>query len=311
MNSLFPRTGRPSLATLALSWALLGSLPGVCLDEASQNIPRPEWHVIKRPHPGKSSAVNPAADDLWLLTQSPAARTNAAPLVIILPMMGGPNLWAETRISRRLAERGIASAIMPLPQQFERRFFLDLPSGKLFLERDIKSLGNNMREALDDLIIAVDWIEQGGLPMLEPSWNPKLLGIAGISLGGITASLAMSRDQRIRAGAFLLAGAGLAQILAEGSETKLLAKKLNPSMEMISEQLSDLELPPPQAWANRPVLLAEARWDLVVPQSAQRRLRESIPHPQVVHLPSGHISAIAHIFWVEDEIADFFQENLK
>ncbi|MBI4063093.1 MAG: alpha/beta hydrolase [Elusimicrobia bacterium] len=279
--------------------------------------------------------TNPAVKELWIyvyLPQETRARDakgldpalrrddekiNQMPLVLVLPILGGQNLWIEEQFAKTLNQYGIAAAIVPFPQQFERRYFLELPSGMLFLERDPEKLALNFEQALIDLSTFADWIERGGAEKLQKGWRPKF-GIWGTSLGGILGSVAMSRDSRFKAGAFLLAGADPATILMEGRETKKIASKIKIGRKRIDGFLKEFDLDriardqsPEKLWAGRPVFLVEGVWDPVIPKGSRRKLRRAIPHARVLKLPSGHYTAILHMFWVKGKVARFFEQNLK
>ncbi|MEK7288066.1 MAG: hypothetical protein AAB091_05860 [Elusimicrobiota bacterium] len=263
-------------------------------------------------------AANPAAQELWMYLHLPERPAHDAPLVLILPILGGQNLWIERQFAQALNERGLAAAIVIFPQQFERRYFLSLPSGWLFLDRDPKRIAMNFRQALNDLRFILDWADEGGLETVEPQWKPKKIGVLGISLGAIVGSIAMARDERFAAGAFLLGGADPARLIMESHETNKIAKKLKVSYQELTQRLDGLDLGalarekgPGNLWKGRPLLIVHAVWDKVIPKACRDRLDQAMPHARVKKLWAGHFSAILRIGSIKKETANFFAENLK
>ncbi|MBI2070440.1 MAG: hypothetical protein HYT79_07520 [Elusimicrobia bacterium] len=268
------------------------------------------------------TADNPAAEHLWVYLHLPRKFNADTPFVIVLPILGGSDLWIENRFAAALTRRGLAAGILILPQQFNRRYFLSLPSGKLFLDRNPERLANNFKQSLKDIQTLITALQQGlalgGAGAGDGRWKPKKFGILGTSLGGIVGSVAMSRDERLQAGAFLLAGSDPASILTEGDETRRVAKKLGATRSTLAGLLEDFDLNgltarknPGGIWKGRPILLIHAIWDGVIPRPARRALDEAIPHAQITHIPAGHVSAIVYIGWIKNKVAKFFEENLQ
>lgn len=233
-----------------------------------------------------------------------------APVILILPMLGGRNLWIEEQLAVSFANRGMASLILVLPEQFERRPFLDLPSGRLFLGRTVGALARNFAQAELDAGQWIEWLQ--GPHLYKNRLDSNRLGIAGISLGGILSSLILYGRNEIQAGVLLLAGANPDAIIMEGALTKKLAAQFAGSQDEIREALKPFNL------ENRggarplpPVMIVEAFWDNIIPKSSRQKLRQAFPSAKLLRLPAGHVSAALHLFWVKGKVARFFAENLK
>ncbi len=80
-------------------------------------------------------------------------------------------------------------------------------SSKRFLSGDIERSMLAMRQGVCDVRRAVSWLNS------RPDVDGTRLAVAGISLGGIVASVAAAVDPAIQHGAFLLAGGDLSVIL--------------------------------------------------------------------------------------------------
>lgn len=265
-----------------------------------------------------NKTANPAVQELWMYFSLPPKLNSQTPLVLVLPIMGGQNLWIERQFAGALNSRGFAAAIVVLPQQFERRYFLSLPSGFLFLERDPRLVAMNFRQALNDLRFILDWAQEGGLGQVRPGWEPSRYGILGTSLGAITGSMAMARDERLKAGAFLLGGADPAMIITQSRETKKIASRLGVQYEDLAKKMDAINLVklaeekgPNPLWNNRPIFLVHAIWDRVIPKAAREALSRSMPHAKIKKIYAGHMTAIFYISSIKKQVASFFEESFN
>lgn len=256
--------------------------------------------------------AHPPWRELWVYLYMPPEDKRPCPLVIILPILGGQNLWIEEQFARHLADKGLASAIIVFPEQFFRRSFLELTSGFLFLGRRIEALAANFTQAGKDVRFFLDWLETHPRGFGPRQLKTGSIGILGVSLGALAGSVAMAHDTRLKAGAFLLGGADPAWIIAHGSLTKKIVRKLKVSYNDLLPQLEPHNLArQTPAWGGRPVYLVEAIWDTVIPRRSRKLLRQAIPHAEVTRIPAGHYTALVHLFWVQGKIGKFFKDNLQ
>ena len=129
------------------------------------------------------------------------------PAVVVLHILGS-DFPLSRYMAARLADRGVAALFVKLPYYGERR-----PpdrkgqSTKRFLSGDIERSMLAMRQGVCDVRRAVSWLNS------RPDVDGTRLAVAGISLGGIVASVSAAVDPAIQHGAFLLAGGDLSVIL--------------------------------------------------------------------------------------------------
>ena len=122
-------------------------------------------------------------------------------------------------MAARLADRGVAALFLKLPYYGERR-----PRGgptpvpRRFLSADIERTVTSMRQGICDVRRGISWLAS------RSDIDRARLGVAGISLGGIVASVAVAVDPAVRDGVFLLAGGDLSQILWGMPETEMFRK---------------------------------------------------------------------------------------
>src|SRR3954447_25784212 len=127
------------------------------------------------------------------------------PAVVVLHILGAD--FALSRyVCTRLAQRGVAALFMKLPYYGERR-----PAGtqKRFLSADMERSVLSMRQGVCDVRRSVAWLAR------RAEVAPARIGVTGISLGGIVATLAAEMEPTIHRAALLLAGGDLARILWE------------------------------------------------------------------------------------------------
>ena len=250
--------------------------------------------------------------EVWAYVYLPPKQPKPAPLALILPILGAPNLWTEEQFALTMADHGLASAILFFPQQFHRRTFLEVSSGFLFLGRSTATLAANFDQSLKDVEFFLDWFNQEGRGQFGGRIDAGKMGILGTSLGSLIGSVAMAHDQRLKAGVFLLGGADPAWIVAYGSLTKKMARKIGVTYDDLVKALEPFDLSRQEAqWNNRPVLLVEAIWDAIIPKHSRQLLKRAIPHAKTIWVPAGHYTSLLHMFWIKGRAASFLQENLK
>jgi dienelactone hydrolase len=188
---------------------------------------------------------------------------------------------------RSLAERGLAAFMLELPYHLERRAEGKL-GGAEFMTDDPQQLVEFGRQAVIDLRCVLDWLET------RPEVDSRQLGVVGLSLGAITANLAMGVDDRLKAGVSILGGGDLTGIiwrdpLARPWKSKL--SRAGVTEPMLSESLRPIE-PLTFADRNRPrrVLMINGCYDVLIPEASTRALREALDRPPIILMNSGHFS---------------------
>jgi dienelactone hydrolase len=188
---------------------------------------------------------------------------------------------------KSFAEQGTAAFMLELPYHLERRAKGKL-GGAEFMTADPQQLVEFGRQAVIDLRCVLDWLE------VRPEVDPQRLGIVGLSLGAITANLAMGVDDRLKTGVFILGGGDLTGIiwrdpLARPWKTKL--QRAGITEARLREALRPVE---PLTFADpnrtRRVLMINGYYDLLIPEASTLALRQALGNPPIFWMNSGHFS---------------------
>jgi dienelactone hydrolase len=224
------------------------------------------------------------------------------PAVIVLHILGAD--FALSRyIAARLADAEVAALFVKLPYYGERR-----PAGgqKRFLSGDLDRSVLSMRQGVCDVRRASAWLAS------RPEIDPARLGITGVSLGGIVASIAAAVDPTLNQAVFLLAGGDLAQILWEMPEPE--ARRYREAWTRSGRSFNDLKAVTtpldPLTYAERlktkRVLMIAGNVDEIVPPASARKLWEAAGRPPIVWEDCGHYSAIGFLLPAVRRTVDFF-----
>jgi hypothetical protein len=161
-----------------------------------------------------------------------------------------------------------------------------------------------MTQAVLDVRRTVDFLET------RPEFDSKRLGIAGISLGSIVATVAYGVDTRIKLATFMLGGADLAHIIWHSSRTEPVREELRHkgySEARLRQELAPIDAR--QYLSSRKgsdVFVIGGKYDTVVPKSDTQKLIDALPGCQVLWLDTGHYGGV----FVEKRLlrtaADFF-----
>jgi dipeptidyl aminopeptidase/acylaminoacyl peptidase len=169
---------------------------------------------------------------------------------------------------------------------------------------DPRETVSGMTQAVLDIRRAAAWLGA------QEEVDPLRLGVAGISLGGITAALAAGAEPRFSRVALLLAGGDVAQIGWESKETDRLRKSWLASggtRESLAEILRQVD---PVTYAGNVrgrVLMMNASHDEVIPRAATESLWRALGQPEIVWMDAGHYSAARFIFETLARVTDFFR----
>lgn len=222
------------------------------------------------------------------------------PAVVVLHILGAD--FALSRyLAARLAQRGVAALFVKLPYYGERR-----PPGteKKFLSSDMDRSLRSMRQGVCDVRRAAAWLAN------RPEVDPKQLGVTGISLGGIVASLVAAVDPTINQAALLLAGGDLARILWEMPEAAkyrdlwLKSGRTQADFKAVTAPFD------PLTYAHRLVgkrlYMMAGNIDEVIPPTSAKALWEAAGRPPIQWFDCGHYSAVGFLLPAIRETVDFF-----
>jgi dienelactone hydrolase len=227
----------------------------------------------------------------------------ARPGVLVLHSLGATRTQVERSLCRSLAERGIAAALMALPYHLERRPPGSRPSDVL-LHPEPERILSFFQQAEADLHASVTWLQA------RPEIDPRRVGVVGISLGAVVASLQMARDERLRVNVALLGGGDLAHILTHGALTFLARREyrrrglneaaLRRALAPVDPLTSARPLTPP-----RRMLMINGRYDVIMPSSDVLKLWRAFGEPPLLWLDTGHYGPGLISDHLDDVIGDF------
>jgi len=212
------------------------------------------------------------------------------PVVLILHYWGASDLKVERALADDLAERGLGSAIMTLPFHLQRT-----PeghrSGSMAVTGDPESIKFTIVEAVMDARRSIDFLAS------RPEFDPKQVGLAGISLGSIIGSAVYGADGRISRAAFMLGGVDLAHILWSSARVvpeREILRKNGYTESTLADDLAPVEpltlLKSRTAEGN--ALVVGAKFDTVVPRESTEDLIAALPHVQTLWIDTGHYGGV-------------------
>jgi dienelactone hydrolase len=223
------------------------------------------------------------------------------PSIALFPILGGD--YAETKA---VADHLVASGFNVL--RFERKAAFLAPGTTLEQQKDV------VREVVIDARRALDWW------LAQPGVDADRVGVVGISMGGIYATLLMAADPRIRAGVFVITGANVAELLARVTEIEveefrapLLARGM--TMDTLAAEAHrqfDPVDPAVFAAAIDParVLMITSVVDKVVRRENADRLHAALHRPHRILLPVGHYSTAFYFPLIKKEMVAHFRAVL-
>ena len=163
-----------------------------------------------------------------------------------------------------------------------------------------------MTQAVKDIRYATAWLGS------QDEVDANQIGIFGISLGGITASLAATAEPRLTKICPVLAGGDLNRILEQTQERHIRAAKESwissgHSLQELAELMKTVD---PCTYGNclkgRKVLMLNAKNDEVIPRQCTDSLWEAFGKPPISWYDCGHYTAIFHITDALTQSANFF-----
>jgi dienelactone hydrolase len=220
--------------------------------------------------------------------------------VVVLHILGAD--FALSRyMAARLADRGVAAMFVKLPYYGERR-----PKGanKQFLSTDIERTITAMRQGVCDVRRAAAWLAS------RPEIDPERLGAAGVSLGGIVASVAVAVDPALRQGAFVLAGGDLSTVLWEMPEAAKYRKlwvesgRTKADLKALTDPFDPLTHA--RGLVGKRCLMIAGKVDEVIPPASATALWEAAGRPPIRWYDCGHYSAVGYLLPAMRETVDFF-----
>ncbi|MBX3111284.1 MAG: alpha/beta hydrolase family protein [Fimbriimonadaceae bacterium] len=250
----------------------------------------------------------PENDTVKLRVIMPTERTGPVPVVILLHFWGATDNMVEVEMAERLAVRGMASVLMPLPYHLSRTP-RGMKSGELAVQPDPAKLRQTMAQAVLDVRRTVDWIAT------RNEFKPGAVAVAGTSLGSLVAELAYAVEPRFRAGAFMLGGADLAGVLWSSSrvvQQREALRRLGYTEDKLRQELVPVE---PLTFLKkddtRPTFVVRARQDTVIPPDTSQALIDHLGNVQVLVLETGHYGGFLVQRRLIDTVARFCEASFS
>lgn len=216
-------------------------------------------------------------------------RDEKVPAIVMLHILGG-DFELSRMCSRTLARSGIACLFLKMPYYGPRR-----PAGsreRMISPDPVKTVAR-MTQAVKDIRRGADWLCE------REEVDADRLGITGISLGGIVASLSGSIDPRFERNCFILAGGDFATLFMESAELDSERRKwkdANVTAEQVGTALREVD---PLTYAKRlrgrDVLMFNGKKDKVIPRTCAEQLWKEAGEPKQIWWNSTHYTAAFYL----------------
>lgn len=225
------------------------------------------------------------------------------PGVIVLHILGG-DFDLSRLVARQLASNGVAALFIKLPYYGPRK-----EPGV-----DIAMVDTNPHQTVKGFNQAVLDIRRGAAWLAaQEEVDPEQLGITGISLGGITTSLAAAGEPRFKKVCPILAGGDIVRVSAESPEAAVFREKWIADGGTIEELVEVLRPIDPVTHAERvkgrKIMMINARYDEVVPPACTESLWHAFGEPEIHWYDAGHYSFARFIFDALGKATRFFQPD--
>ncbi len=228
--------------------------------------------------------------------------------VIVLPIAAGKDLTLEQSVALYMVHRGFKAFVMPMPYQQERGKSV---GGKNVLKLDggLERFRDGVRQSVLDVKRVRQWmVEHAGV-------NPRRVGLVGISLGSLCASIVYSVDPGFQAAVLVLSGGDMAEVIWHGSKETLKIKneilaqgKDRNWVEEMVRPMDPLTYATPER--GKGIFMVNASQDEVFPWEATKKLHRAYGEPRILVLPGNHYSVAAFIPVVLESSAQHLRKRL-
>lgn len=222
------------------------------------------------------------------------------PGVVVLHILGG-DFHLSRLFCAGLAEKGVAALFLKMPYYGPRQ----QPGIKRrMISHDPSETVASMTQAILDIRRATAFLAA------QKEIDPKRLGIFGISLGGITGSLALTAEPRLQSACFLLAGGDLGRVAWESKElAKVRQQWIDGGGDEHSFRDTLVVIDPVRYGHNargRRILMLNATEDEVIPKECTVALWEAFGKPEICWYDGGHYSVARHLLDALRKTSTFF-----
>jgi dienelactone hydrolase len=229
-------------------------------------------------------------------------REGKLPAVIVLHILGG-DFPLSRAVCGVMNERGVAALFVKLPYYGPRR---DSKSERRMISVDPRETVEGMTQAVLDIRRAAAWLAS------REEIDAARLGICGISLGGITGSLALAAEPRLSSACLVLAGGDIGRIAWESPELEKVRTAWMDSGGTRDEFLNVVKTVDPVTYAanarGRRILMLNADRDEIIPRACTESLWQALGEPEIVWYEGGHYSVARHLLPMLNRASKFFAE---
>jgi dienelactone hydrolase len=226
------------------------------------------------------------------------------PAVIVLHILGG-DFPLSRLFCNALAQHGVAALFVKMPYYGPRRAAGD---PRRMISQSPHETVEGMTQAILDIRRATAWLAA------RPEVDDQELGIFGISLGGITSSLAAGVEPRIQNVCTLLAGGDMSQIAWEHRELNGVREKwlaTGGTKEEFFDVLRPIDPVTHAAGARgKRILMLNAADDELIPRACTESLWQALGEPEIHYYSGGHYTVIRHIFSAVLRVSQFFSATI-
>jgi len=275
---------------------------------------------------GFPSAFTPVLLDNTRVTGEyifPAGKKKAS-LVVLVHGMGDSSVIPCRLISKTLAKQGIASFIIYLVFHNKR--------GSQVIKNKYPSLSaeewfESYQLSVIDIRQVIDWAYN------RPEIEHENIAVAGISFGGMISTIAMSLDNRIKAGIFIVSGGNSSKMTRYSALLRLKYKiseaQYRKEQEEYAGYLSEVAargfenvdpgksayLTDPMTYSygikSRPVMMLNALFDEMIPRASTLDLWKALEKPPLSWFPATHASIWAWYPIMAPKIGKFFDNYIN
>ncbi|MBX7074730.1 MAG: alpha/beta hydrolase family protein [Pirellulales bacterium] len=223
------------------------------------------------------------------------------PGVIVLHILGG-DFELSRLVARALATNGVGALFIKLPYYGPRE---QPGSGVEMISEDAVQTVKGFKQAVLDIRQGAAWLAA------QPEIDPEQLGITGISLGGITGSLALTAEPRFKKAFLMLAGGDIARIGLESPEAAKIIGRWQAEGKTTEELFALLKPIDPCTYGKnvqgRKIVMFNAKHDEIVPPACTESLWKAFGEPEIVWVDAGHYTAARFMFDAINRCVKLFQ----
>lgn len=263
-------------------------------------VPETELRVLRVTFPSPIVTPYPENNTVPAELYLPAKADGPLPAAIVLDILDGTAIVPRA-MARALALRGVAALYFPMPYYNVRK-----PKGNAqfkMLDVDMTYVAEPLRQTVMDARRAKAILAS------RPEIDAQRIGITGVSLGGISATLVAGVDGHFYRVAPAIAGGDLATITFHCREMRRMRERFlqhGVDRDALAKLLEPVE---PLNYASRidpsTCLMINATLDEVIPRKATDALHNALGNPTILWMPVGHYGCILFMPNIEQKVADF------